>query len=154
MLLSVKKPGCPGMLFQVISLSSVELEQPLAPVSVSVAVVEPDGVEGVNVASAGSGFCVHVPPAPLHTGVPLYEPDAEAPVIAIGIVPVQSPLISGPASALGAGKTVTVLLAVPVQPLLSVTVQMRSNCPPSGLLNIGAEILTELRNDAPFPFHE
>ena len=71
MLLTVKKPGCPGVPFHEIRLLSVEFVQPLAPVSVSVAIVEPDGDEGVNVASAGSGFWVHVPPDPLHTGVPL-----------------------------------------------------------------------------------
>lgn len=118
----MKAPGCTGALLQEITRLSETPEHPLAPVSVSVAVTVPDSVDGVKVARAGSGFCVHVPPAPLQVGVPLYEPPAEAPVMAIGDVPVQSPLTSEPAAATGAWKTVTVVFADPEHPFESETV--------------------------------
>ena len=62
-----------GGSYHVIILVSASSGHPLAPVKVSVAVNEPEGVEGVNVARAGSAFCVHVPnpPPPLQVGVPL-----------------------------------------------------------------------------------
>ena len=49
---------------------SIASLHPLAPVSVRVAVVVPEDVDGVNVARAGFGFCVHVPPEPDQVGVP------------------------------------------------------------------------------------
>ena len=74
--------------------------------------------------------------------------------MAMGAVPVHSPSISGPALATGAGKTVMLVTAVPVQPLLSVTVQLRSKIPAAGLLNDVAAVLADVRNAAPPPFHE
>jgi len=62
-----------GGVDQVISLVSVSSGHPLAPVSVNVAVKDPEVTDGVNVARAGLAFCVHVPspPPPLHVGSPL-----------------------------------------------------------------------------------
>ena len=55
------------------------------PVRVIVAVKLPLVVVGVNVASAGLAFCVHVPrPAPPVHVAEVYVPVAEAPVIAMG----------------------------------------------------------------------
>ncbi|MGL5169389.1 MAG: hypothetical protein ACRC8H_01525 [Edwardsiella tarda] len=75
----VNTPGSSGALLHSMVRESVMVLQPLAPVSVSVAVVEPLAVEGVKVASAGSGFCVQLPLAPDQVAVPLYDPLAEAP---------------------------------------------------------------------------
>src|ERR1051326_5694580 len=87
-----------GAVPHVIVLVDVELLHPFAPVNVRVAVKDPLAAVGVNVASAGSAFCVHVPsPAPpLHVGVPEYVPVAVAPVIVIAAVPVHV-VMSGPA---------------------------------------------------------
>src|SRR5207249_6334453 len=80
-----------GAVPHVIVLVAVALLHPFAPVSVSVAVNDPLAAEGVNVASAGLAFCVHVPdPAPpLQVGLPEYVPVAVAPVIVMAAVPVH-----------------------------------------------------------------
>jgi len=59
-----------GAVPHVIVLVFEALEQLLAPVTDSVAVIEPEAVDGVNVASAGFAFCTKVPPDPVQVGVP------------------------------------------------------------------------------------
>jgi len=97
----------------VINLVSVAFAQPLIPVKVNVAVNDPEAVDGVNVARAGSAFCVHAPspPPPLHVGGPLYVPVAEAPAIGMAAVPVQV-TISDPALATGCVPHVISLVSV------------------------------------------
>ena len=120
-----------GGSYQVTTLVSLASEHPLAPVNVSVATNEPEGVEGVNIASAGSAFCVHAPdpPPPLQVGVPLYVPLAVAPVIGIAAVAVQVDM-SEPASATGCVPHVICLVSVSSeQPLAPVRVNVAVNVP-------------------------
>jgi hypothetical protein len=120
-----------GAVPHVIVLVDVELLHPFAPVNVRVAVKDPLAAVGVNVASAGSAFCVHVPsPAPpLHVGVPEYVPVAVAPVIVIAAVPVHVVML-GPAVATGAVPHVIVLVDVALaHPFVPVSVSVAVNDP-------------------------
>jgi hypothetical protein len=114
-----------GAVPQVITLVAVLLEHPFIPVKVNVAVNEPDGDDGVKVASAGLASWVNVPgPAPLHTGGLLNVPEAVAPVRVIALVPVQDE-ISAPAVADVAVPHVIVRVAVALpQPLVPVSVSV------------------------------
>jgi len=120
-----------GGSYHVITLVSVAFTQPLVPVNVSVAVNDPEAVDGVNIASAGLVFCVHVPspPPPLHVGMPLYVPLAVAPVIGMAAVPVHVDM-SGPALAMGCVPHVMSLVSVAFEhPLAPVSVNVAVNDP-------------------------
>jgi len=103
-------------LLHVIRRTSVELvpEQAPVPVRVSIAAKLPTLTEGVNVASAGFAFWVHVPsPAPPDQVTLEYVPDAEAFVITIGARGVVLHLLkSGPASATGVSPQVIVRVSI------------------------------------------
>ena len=91
------------------------------PVTVSVLTKEPAVTEGVNTASAGSACCCQVPNAspPVHV---FPDPEAVAPVITIGDIPLQL-LIAAPALACGNPETVTV---TDTHPLLLQAVPQRA----------------------------
>jgi hypothetical protein len=72
MLLPAVATGCVPHVIVIEELVLVPIHAPV-PVTLSVAVNDPDETLGVKVANAGFAFCDHVPDPlpPLHVGVPL-----------------------------------------------------------------------------------
>ena len=100
----VQVPAVPQLITRV--ETAVGPGQLPVPVTVNVLTKEPAETEGVNMASAGFVFCCQVPivSPPDHV---LAVPEAVAPVIIIGEVPLQL-LIAVPAYACDRPETVTV----------------------------------------------
>jgi len=102
------------------------------PITVSVAVKEPDGTEGVKVASAGFAFWVQVPwPVPPDHARELYVPLADAPAIMIGARGVASQrVIFGPASTAGVwlhAISLVRVITMPPHEVVAVTVNVAVN---------------------------
>jgi hypothetical protein len=133
-----------------VEVGFVPAQRPL-PVTVNVAVNDPDDVDGVKLANAGFAFCDQDPrPPPPDQESPEYVPVAVAPVIVMAVVPVHV-VISVPADAVGAlvQLMTRVSVAVPAQAPPAVTVKVAVKEP---LETDGVNTYAE--GSSPLPDHE